>query len=604
MDKKDIAIVAVLIALLLAWPSIDRRLIRPLLGPAPAPTRTEQTNAVPSEPAAAPELHAAAGHPRPAAETPASIPVPTAVFPPARGDYGRELVLENDHLSVRVCSYAGAVREAVLKQYPARAETGAPPVRLDFTEVPAAGWYWGGLTAPQTAYFEPSQVGPSSVVWTARSGGLDLTRKISLGQGYLLTLEDRISVPAGAVTAAVPRQVITLGLMRKEAGRGRYAFLGMDILRAGGEGVVHLASRIPRLFGAERKRQGLAFVPLQIAVPVVTGELAVADWAAVKNKYFVQVARVEPGIDEVWLLARRRPAAGETPSEPSSRRMTAVMDVGGALVFHPLELDPGETVVRRVYYYVGPKKYSALAALGYRAAEIMEFGIWTPISRLLLWTLNLIHDHVWPHNYGLAIMLLTVLIRIVFWPITHASTVSMKRLQEIQPLINEVRLKYKDNPQKQQKEMMAIYREHKVNPLGGCLPMLIQIPVFIALFVVLRSAIELRFASFLWIRDLSEPEGLLADVLPIPLNILPLLMALTMYWQQKLTPSGADTQQQKMMAFFPLLMLVFLYNFPSGLVLYWTTNQCLMIVQQLTIRHQLHVESPRLAPGRISGGEQ
>jgi YidC/Oxa1 family membrane protein insertase len=128
---------------------------------------------------------------------------------------------------------------------------------------------------------------------------------------------------------------------------------------------------------------------------------------------------------------------------------------------------------------------------------------------------------------------------------------------------------------------MALYREHKVNPLGGCLPMLIQIPVFFALFNVLRSGIELRYAGFLWIGDLSAAENLLAGVLPFPINILPLVMAATQAWQQHLTPSAGDPAQQKMMMFMPVIMLLFLYSMPSGLVLYWTANQVMMIVQLL-----------------------
>jgi YidC/Oxa1 family membrane protein insertase len=192
---------------------------------------------------------------------------------------------------------------------------------------------------------------------------------------------------------------------------------------------------------------------------------------------------------------------------------------------------------------------------------------------------------VWPYNYGLAIMLMTIIIRIVFWPLTHKSTQSMKRMQAVQPLMKEIREKFKDNAQKQQQEMMKLYKEHKINPLGGCLPMLIQIPVFIALFVVLRSAIELRFAGFLWIRDLSEAENLFQFGFTVPLvgwsafNILPILMAVTMAWQQKLTPSTGDAQQQKIMMIMPVMMLFFFYNFASGLSLYWTTNQVLMIVQ-------------------------
>jgi YidC/Oxa1 family membrane protein insertase len=144
-----------------------------------------------------------------------------------------------------------------------------------------------------------------------------------------------------------------------------------------------------------------------------------------------------------------------------------------------------------------------------------------------------------------------------------------------------MREKYKDKPQKIQEETMKLYKEHKVNPIGGCLPMVIQIPVFIALFNVLRSAVELRYAGFLWVTDLSEPEGLFAGVLPIALNILPIIMTATSVWQSYLTPSGGDPAQQKMMLLMPIMMLFIFYNMPSALVLYWTANQVLMIVQLL-----------------------
>ena len=184
-------------------------------------------------------------------------------------------------------------------------------------------------------------------------------------------------------------------------------------------------------------------------------------------------------------------------------------------------------------------------------------------------------------NYGVAIMLLTVIIRIVFWPLTHKSSQSMKRMAELQPLVKELQEKYKKDPQRMQAEMMRLYKEHKVNPVAGCLPMLIQIPIFFSLFMVLRSAIELRFAPFLWISDLSEPENLLVGLIGFPLNILPLLMAGTMYWQQKITPTAGDPQQAKMMRVMMTgMMLFFLYTYASGLALYWTTQNLLMIVQQ------------------------
>jgi YidC/Oxa1 family membrane protein insertase len=200
-------------------------------------------------------------------------------------------------------------------------------------------------------------------------------------------------------------------------------------------------------------------------------------------------------------------------------------------------------------------------------------------------TLNLFYRLI--PNYGIAIILLTFLVRIIFWPLTQSSTVNMKKMQELQPKLKELQTKFKDNPQKMQQETWALYRENKVNPLSSCLPMLIQIPVFIALFTVLRSAVELRYASFLWIADLSEPENLLAGVLPIPLNILPILMSGTMALQSYLTPSTGDPQQQKMMmVMMPVMMLLMFYNFPSALALYWTVSQVLAIIQMIMIRRK------------------
>jgi YidC/Oxa1 family membrane protein insertase len=153
---------------------------------------------------------------------------------------------------------------------------------------------------------------------------------------------------------------------------------------------------------------------------------------------------------------------------------------------------------------------------------------------------------------------------------------------------------------------MAVYKEHKTNPMSGCLPMVIQIPVFIALFTVLRSAVELRFAGFLWIRDLSEPEGLLAGMVPIvgSLNILPLFMTATMVLQQQLTPTTGDPQQRKMMMIMPVVMLFIFYSMPSALVLYWSTSQCLAIVQLLVQRgsaakeEQAKQAAPKIEEGK------
>ena len=168
--------------------------------------------------------------------------------------------------------------------------------------------------------------------------------------------------------------------------------------------------------------------------------------------------------------------------------------------------------------------------------------------------------------------------RLLLWPISRKSTESMRRMSEIQPLIKELNEKYKDDPRKRQQEMMRIYQEHHVNPLASCLPMLIQLPIFIALFTVLRSSVELRYASFLWISDLSEPENCFKETLGFGINFLPIAMAVTMTLQSRMTPSTGDAKQQRMMTvMMPVMMLVMCYQFASALGLYWTVSQALAI---------------------------
>jgi YidC/Oxa1 family membrane protein insertase len=184
--------------------------------------------------------------------------------------------------------------------------------------------------------------------------------------------------------------------------------------------------------------------------------------------------------------------------------------------------------------------------------------------------------------YGLALIVITVIIKLLFWPLTQASTRSMKRMQALQPEIKKLQEKYKEDPAKQQKKMMELWKEHKVNPMSGCWPMLIQLPIFFALFRMIPNAIELRGTPFLWIADLSRPDTIwYIPGLDFPFNPLPLLMGVTMLWQARLTPAapGMDPAQQAIMKYMPLMFMVFLYNQPSGLTLYWTVQNLLTILQ-------------------------
>jgi len=220
----------------------------------------------------------------------------------------------------------------------------------------------------------------------------------------------------------------------------------------------------------------------------------------------------------------------------------------------------------------------------------VDFG-WTDIiARPLLYTLRFFNRYV--NNYGISIILLTVLVKIIFWPLTRKSYQSMKQMQKLQPMMARIREKYKDNREQLNREMMALYKTYKVNPLGGCLPMIIQIPVFFALFRILGSAIELRHAPFMfWINDLSAPDRLFNFAFKIPfmsppygIPVLTLLMGASMFIQQKMTPTPGDPTQAKLMMFLPIIFTFMFINFPSGLVLYWLVNNILSIGQQYQIQ--------------------
>lgn len=223
--------------------------------------------------------------------------------------------------------------------------------------------------------------------------------------------------------------------------------------------------------------------------------------------------------------------------------------------------------------YFGPKNIDYLTSAGKNLAEVVDFGFFAFLSKPLHVCLKFFYTFV--HNYGAAIVLLTVIIKLLFWPLTQKSYVSMKAMQTLQPEMKKLREKFRGDKEGLNRSMMELYKEHRVNPLGGCLPMLVQIPVFIALYKVLLGTIELRHAPFaLWLTDLSVKD---------PYYITPIIMGATMFIQQKMTPSTMDPMQAKMMLAMPVVFTFIFLNFPSGLVLYWLVNNLLTILQQYLI---------------------
>ncbi len=281
-------------------------------------------------------------------------------------------------------------------------------------------------------------------------------------------------------------------------------------------------------------------------------------WAGDRSKYFVAALVPESlTVDEVAFL-------------PAAEGSSSAWLTGAAT--------PGAMVVKRARLYAGALHYDTLVGIGSGLEQLVNLG-WRwlqPVSKFLLKSLLLLHS--WIPNYGVGIILLSLLTKVVFYPLTQSSLRTMKIMHRLQPRMTELREKYKSDPAKMNTAVMNLYKEHKVNPLGGCLPMLLQVPVFLALYNVLLYAVELRAAGFmLHVQDLSAPD-LLFQLGPLPIYLLPLLMTASTFWMQALTPT--DPNQKPLMMLMPVMMLFFMYNLPSGVILYWTVNNVLSALQQ------------------------
>lgn len=253
-------------------------------------------------------------------------------------------------------------------------------------------------------------------------------------------------------------------------------------------------------------------------------------------------------------------------------------------------VEPGQRLEQKFHIYLGPQELKLINAVKPGWLAIVHYGTFDFISQILLQLLGIFYRLV--HNWGLAITILSLAIYFMLYPLTLKQMRSMKEMQVLQPRIEELRKAYKDNPQKLNKEIMELYREHKVNPLGGCLPLILQMPIFFALYQALMRSIALKGARFLWIKDLSEPDKLFILPISLPilgneLNILPLLMMIGMFIQQKIssgaTSSVSGEQQKLMLVIFPLMFGFIFYHMPAGLVLYWFVNSTLMLIYQIKV---------------------
>src|SRR5438874_2690873 len=312
------------------------------------------------------------------------------------------------------------------------------------------------------------------------------------------------------------------------------------------------------------------------ARPFYQENIAGAEWVAVSDQFFTTLlAPLTAKASGVW--GRR--------FDIERSRDEKLLGIEGALGMPGFQLQPGQTYSARFEIYAGPKLYHRLAQLPHNEAEVMDFGMFKLVCQFLLNFMNLLHS--WLGNYAAAILALTTIVKIVLWPIQNKATRTGRQMALLGPKMQELREKYKDDPTRMNAELGKLYKQYGINPVGGCLPMVVQIPIFFGLFTMLRQAVELRNARFLWIHDLSQPDTVARlPIWDLPINILPLLMAATSFWLMQITPKSGDPTQQRMMMFMPLIFVVFCYNFAAALALYYTTQNLLSIIQLYLNRRQ------------------
>ncbi|HEY8370079.1 MAG TPA: membrane protein insertase YidC [Thermodesulfobacteriota bacterium] len=553
MESKRLLLATILsIAIILGYQAIAARFFPP---PEPAPGGR-------AAPSPAASVAPSAGDAATATTGPAPGAAPVAAAPAPAVPQGERVTVRTEQYEMVFSTATAGPVEVRLPDYRASKEPGAPPVALaDLAE---------GALVPTLLVPGGQRLLPPGTLYTVEpAGGLVLEP----GQEGTLTF-----------TAEAPGGVRVVNRYIFEAAP-QYAFrLEQTVTNSGGQPVGVQAAwvlRHARDVEAERaagyssgalvrsvagvRREDFEDVGQGFRVP------GPVDWAGWQEKYFAGVVLPRGPQVEAVVVGEQPAGSAVTGGAPQSGAATGPVGVV-QVVYQAAQVAPGGSVTASAgQIYMGPKDVGELRKVDPRLEQVIHLGFFHWIAMPLLLTLRWLHGIL--GNYGLAIIALTILIKLVFWPLTAKQIRSSKAMARIQPEMTRLREKYKNDREALNREMMQLFRKHNVNPLMGCLPLLVQIPVFFALYQVLSQSIELRHAPFAgWIQDLSAMD---------PYYATPILMGVSMFVTQRMTPMpGMDPTQQKLMLIMPAMMSVFFLWMPSGLVLYWLVMNVLQIAQQ------------------------
>jgi YidC/Oxa1 family membrane protein insertase len=584
MDKKNLTIGVVLLLAAFASMYFSAKSVPPRpVAPAAAPT-TQSTPGTTGE---------IVNPTAPAAGTAAAIPANHSEISGLAADRAgaQTNLLANNFVEVRLSNYGGAIREVALRKF---AETLGSAARYTFN-TPRIDPMLGIVDLPglgqETPFALISQSSKEVVYRAVLDGRLEVTRRYFLPDGsepgtdpYQMRHETTFRNLTDQ-TMPLPKLALSLGTA-SPVSDGVY---GLEITTGYSDGK-------DQHFIKHTELQGGGFLAMigigsREPVPAITKVSAVT-WASLSNQFFTSILTPdEPG---VGMITRRVPLP---PFESSPTR--PVIGLSAEAQFDLQTLAPQAETTVAMSLYVGPREYRRLANADVFKADqdkVMAFGFFKFFSQILLTMMNWVHGWMQPISptwaWGWAVVITTLILKTVFLPLTLAASKSGKRMQKIQPEMKELREKYKDDPKKMQAATMELFKRHKVNPMGGCLPILVTMPFFFGFFVMLKSAAELRFEPFLWAADLSTPDTV-AHIFGLPVNIMPILMGATMIFQMKFTPQPTvDNAQAKIFKFMPWMFTLFCYNFSCALALYSTVNGLFTIGQQLIINRMKDDEVP------------